>query len=148
MMPEETQIRVNLAPVVDVTMCLLVFFMLSTRMVERESSTKIDLPVAKAAQDTDRQELGSRFVVNVQDARLEGGDGVYFIVREQRMTLDEVLSRLAVEKRVSPDVNCIIRGDRTLAFEHVQSIMLGCAQIGVTKVTFSAVPRAAGMDPT
>ncbi len=147
-MPEETQIRVNLAPVVDVTMTLLVFFMLSTRMVERESSTQIDLPVARAAQDTDRQEMGNRFVVNVQDAQLEGGTGVYYIVREQRMTLDEVMARLAVEKRISPDVNCIIRGDRTLPFEYVQSIMLGCARVGVTKVTFSAVPRAAGVDPT
>ena len=145
-MPDETPIRVNLAPVVDVTMSLLIFFLLSTRMVERESSTRIDLPVARSAQDKDRQDLGNRFVVNVRDAREDGGEGVEFIVEEKTMTLNDVLNRLTEEKRIQPDVNCIIRADRTLPFEHVQQVMVGCGQIGVTKVTFSAVPRSSGID--
>lgn len=143
-MPDETPIRVNLAPVVDVTMSLLIFFLLTTRMVERESSTRIDLPVARSAQDTDRQDLGNRFVVNIRDARDEGGTGVEYVVDEKIMSLADVLNRLTEEKRHEPNVNCIIRGDRTLPFEYVQQVMVGCGRIGVTKVTFSAVPRGNG----
>ncbi|MCB9854614.1 MAG: biopolymer transporter ExbD [Phycisphaerales bacterium] len=143
-MPDETPIRVNLAPVVDVTMSLLIFFLLTTRMVERESSTRIDLPVARSAQDTDRQDLGNRFVVNIRDARDEGGTGVEYVVDEKIMSLADVLNRLTEEKRHQPNVNCIIRGDRTLPFEYVQQVMVGCGRIGVTKVTFSAVPRGSG----
>jgi biopolymer transport protein ExbD len=137
---------VNLAPVVDVTMSLLIFFLLSTRMVERESSTRIDLPVARAAQDKNRQDLGSRFVVNVRDARENGRMNVEYIVEEKTMSLNDVLNRLTEEKRIQPDVNCIIRADRTLPFDYVQQVMVGCGQIGVTKVTFSAVPRSSGAD--
>lgn len=145
-MPVETPIRVNLAPVVDVTMSLLIFFLLSTRMVERESSTRIDLPVARSARDTDRQELGNRFVVNVRDARAEGGADVEYVVEEKKMSLNDVLNRLTEVKRIQPDVNCIIRADRTLPFEHIQRVMVGCGQIGVTKVTFSAIPRASEVE--
>lgn len=145
-MPDETPIRVNLAPVVDVTMSLLIFFLLTTRMVERESSTRIDLPVARAAQNTDRQDLGNRFVVNIRDLRSEGGTGVDYVVEEKAMSLNDVLNRLTEIKRVQPDVNCIIRADRTLPFEHVQRVMVGCGRIGVTKVTFSAIPRSGNGD--
>lgn len=146
--PDETPIRVNLAPVVDVTMSLLIFFLLTTRMVERESSTRIDLPVARSARETDRQNLGDRFVVNVRDTRAEGGKAVEYVVEEKHMSLNDVLNRLTEVKRIQPDVNCIIRADRTLPFEHVQQVMVGCGRIGVTKVTFSAVPRSAGADPS
>ncbi|MCA9254935.1 MAG: biopolymer transporter ExbD [Phycisphaerales bacterium] len=130
-------------------MSLLIFFLLTTRMVERESSTRIDLPVARSAQDTDRQDLGNRFVVNVRDTRSEGGTGVEYVVDERVMSLSDVLNRLTEEKRHQPNVNCIIRGDRTLPFDYVQQIMVGCGRIGVTKVTFSATPRSqGGGDPT
>jgi hypothetical protein len=87
--PKETTISLNLAPMVDVMMCLLIFFMLATKMVEQENS-KIDLPLARAAKEVEKKELGNRFVINVRDAALRGGEGVDYLVREDVRTLAEV----------------------------------------------------------
>ena len=141
--PRTTPIRVNLAPMVDVTMCLLVFFMVTTKMVEMENSV-IDLPLAKSAKDVDKQKLGKRFVVNVRDARLEGGKGARYLVQDKEIHLSEVIDRLQRERQVDPLVNCVIRADRSLPYQHVQAVMVGCARAGIQKVTFSAVPREGG----
>ena len=63
--PQTTGMDLNLAPMVDVIMCLLIFFMLATNLVQNENSP-IDLPVAAAAKDAEKQDLGNRVVVNVR----------------------------------------------------------------------------------
>ncbi len=142
--PDATPIALNLAPMVDVTMCLLVFFILATRLVERETSAKIDLPVARSALEVDKQDLGSRFVINIQDGEMSGVDGPVYIVDEKQLSLDEVMARLAKQKSLIPDINCVIRGDKHLPYKYVQKVMANCAGLGVTKVTFSAIPRSQG----
>ncbi len=138
--PVTTPIKLNLAPMVDVTMCLLVFFLVTTKMVERENSA-IDLPVARSATDMEKQDLGNRFVVNVRDARLTGGDGAIYLVQEDEISLPEVLVRLQAARRDDTEVNCVIRADRNLPYKYVQRVMIGCARANIRKVTFSAVPR-------
>lgn len=138
--PTTTPIKLNLAPMVDVSMCLLVFFLVTTKMVERENS-EIDLPIARAARDVEKQELGNRFVVNVRDARLAGGAGAVYLIQEEALPLSEVLQRLRTVRRHDPDVNCVIRADRSLPYRYVQRVMMGCAREDVRKVTFSAVSR-------
>lgn len=142
--PEKTPIALNLAPMVDVTMCLLIFFILATRLVERETSAKIDLPVARSALEVDKQDLGNRFVINIQDGRDMGIEGPVFIVDEKQLALEAVLAKLGNEKTLGADVNCVIRGDKHLPYKYVQDVMAGCARLGVTKVTFSAIPRSQG----
>lgn len=142
--PTTTPIRVNLAPMVDVTMCLLVFFMVTTKMVELENNRDIDLPIAKSAKDVDKQDLGKRLVVNVRDARLDGGEGARYIVQETEIPLTKILQRLEREQQLDPGVNCVIRADNGLPYRYVQAVMVGCAKAGILKVTFSAVPRDGG----
>jgi biopolymer transport protein ExbD len=136
--PKATDVGLNLAPMVDVMMCLLVFFMLATKMVEQENS-QIDLPVARAAQDMDKQQLGNRLVVNVRDAALHGGEGVEYLVREDALSLDQVRGLLASEQQRDPEVNCVIRADRGVPYRDVQAVMMLCAQSDIRNITLSAL---------
>ncbi len=138
--PRTTPVRLNLAPMVDVTMCLLVFFMLTTRMVEQENNSTIDLPVALSARDAEKQELGKRFVINIRAS----DSGATYLVQEETLAYSEVLARLQNARRHDPDVNCVIRADRKLPYMYVQHVMSGCARANVQKVTFSANPREQG----
>lgn len=133
----------NLAPMVDVTMCLLIFFMVATRMVEQENS-QIDLPIAPTAEDAEKQELGNRFVVNVRSDGTPGVDHVAYLVQETEIPLSEVFTRLRAERQRDADVNCVIRADRGLPYKYVQAVMACCARADVRKVTFSAIPREGG----
>jgi len=125
---------------VDVTMCLLIFFMLTTEMVKSENSL-IDLPLASAAKRVEKKDLGDRFVINIRDARLSGGSGATYLVQEKETTLAGLLERLQAERSARAEVNCVIRADRGLPYKYVQAVMLGCAKAGVKKITFSALPR-------
>ncbi len=87
--PATTRLGLNLAPMVDVMMCLLIFFMLATKMVEQENS-RIDLPVAQAAKDAEKHTLGNRLVVNIREAALHGGQGAVYLIRENVVPFAEV----------------------------------------------------------
>ena len=136
--PATTRLSLNLAPMVDVMMCLLIFFMLATKMVERENSY-IDLPVAKAAKDAEKQELGNRFVINVRRPQPPEDDGPVYLVREERVSLGEVGDLLMAERERDPNVNCVIRADRELPYRHVQAVMAACARAKISNLTFGAL---------
>lgn len=125
---------------VDVSMCLMIFFMLTTQMVKNENST-IDLPNALSAKDVEKKDLGDRFVINVRNAVQDGGAGAVYIVQEKAISLTDLSERLRQERINKTNVNCVIRADRDLPYKYVQAVMLVCSNVGIQKVTFSAVPR-------
>lgn len=142
--PRITPIAINLAPMVDVMMCMLIFFMLATKMVERENST-IDLPLALAAKEIDKSDLGNRFVVNVRQA----AGGVVYVVTEELLSLDQVRSRLAATVKTAKeenlgDVNFIIRGERNVAYHDIEALLKLCRDENVRNVTFSALQGEGG----
>lgn len=134
--PKAASFDLNLAPMVDVMMCLLIFFMLATRMVEQENS-RIDLPVARAAQDVETADRASRLVINITKTD-DPGEPAY-LIREEKRSLEEVLDFLAAESSRQRDLNCVIRADRDLAYGHVEAVLEGCAKAGVSNITFSAL---------
>lgn len=139
--PKTTRLDLNLAPMVDVMMCLLIFFMLATRMVEQENS-QIDLPVAAASKEVEKQALGNRFVVNIRPA----DHGAQYIVRESIVAFTEVRDLLAIEAARDPGVNCVIRADHELPYRYVQAVMAACANARIQNVTFGALRSNGGGD--
>lgn len=140
--PRTTPIGLNLAPMVDVIMCLLIFFMLATQMVQLENS-RIDLPEASAAKVAEKRALGKRVVVNVRPARdEESGEAVYEL-DGQATPAAELYARLEREGRQDPTVNCVIRGARNVPYRFVEAVLVGCAAGKIENITFSAL-RAEG----
>jgi biopolymer transport protein ExbD len=135
--PPITPLTLNLAPMVDVMMCLLIFFMLATKMVEREH-TLIDLPTATAAREPERTEAG-RFVVNI---RREGGRPVYML-RDETQPLDALLAQLSSAARLDPRMTCLIRADKAAAYADVEAVLAGCSRVGVRSVQFGALQGGA-----
>ncbi len=134
--PAAASFDLNLAPMVDVMMCLLIFFMLATRMVEQENS-RIDLPVARTAQDLERSQLDHRFVINITNPK--GAPGPTYLIREESHTRDEVFELIDAEARRHPGVNCVIRADRGLPYAQIETILEQCVRAGVTNITFGAL---------
>jgi biopolymer transport protein ExbD len=127
---------------VDVMMCLLIFFMLATKMVEQEH-TRIDLPVAKSARDAERQTPTGRFVVNIRRANAAGKQEIVYMLREETLPLGELLERLSSASRIDPRMTCLIRADRGVAYRDVEAVLAGCVRAGVANITLGAI-RANG----
>lgn len=139
--PAAASFDLNLAPMVDVMMCLLIFFMLATRMTEQESS-RIDLPIARAAQDFEQSRLDHRFVINITNPKKASGPT--YLIREVPQTREEVFDLIEAEARKHPDVNCVIRADRNLAFGQIEAILEHCAKAGVSNISFGALRSEGG----
>jgi biopolymer transport protein ExbD len=121
----------NLAPLVDVMMCLIIFFMLTGKLAQRER-TPVELPRSEAAR-SETADGSRRFIVNAVDA---AGEAQYRIGGDV-LPLDALSERMAVEAKRDPDVSCYIRADRRLEYGHVEPILIQCRRAGIRRVTFA-----------
>lgn len=137
--PVPTSLSVNLAPMVDVMMVLIIFFMLATDLVKRETH-QVDLPYAAASEEiSGPADLGNRVVINVLARPFEPADQVDYWIGDKLVTPATILGRLQREGQRDPNVRCVIRADRDVAFRHVQTVLLACAKAKVANLAFSTI---------
>lgn len=137
----------NLAPMVDVMMCLIIFFLLGSTLV-LEESRPVELPWALAAQQMDRSELGSRIVVNVRPAPNPDMPAEYVVVGWDGRNVTEALftpeqlhthlmSAAAAARARQEEICCVIRADRDVKYREVETALRGCGLARIARVVFS-----------
>ncbi len=128
----------QIAPMIDVLLVLLVFFM-SISSTEVLSSVKgIELPVAAAGKDSEKN--AGQVIINV--TWLLGVGGIE--ISEQRFSSPQDIKRLLTDARTAnPLVRVLIRADKTVRFEFMREVMRAAAESGIGNVTFSVVDKAA-----
>ncbi len=144
----------NLAPMVDVMMCLIIFFLLAGKIVDAQHRP-LNLAYAQAALEVGRGELGRRVVINVRPGEddplmaeyiVEGWDGRKITERLLRPAeINEYLqSRAQRAVANNTDLRCVIRADQDVAYGHVEVVLRGCGLAKIGKVVFSV---RAGEEP-
>lgn len=146
--PASTAMTLNLAPMVDVMMCLIIFFLLGSRFVDAQHKA-LELPVAVAAHDVDRSELGPRIVINVRpredddflaDYLVTDFDGQQII--ERILTRDDIDDYVARRARMSgvpvEELRCVIRADQQVRYRHVEAVLRACGLAKIRNIVFSA----------
>ena len=102
--------EINVTPLVDVVLVLLIIFMVVTPMLHR--GVKIDLP--ETAHHQKHQDSGEQLVVSVR------GDGVY--IETDKLEGERLSARLRQElKTTSRPVH--IRADRSLSYGAVRKVL-------------------------
>ncbi|MEZ6064846.1 MAG: biopolymer transporter ExbD [Planctomycetaceae bacterium] len=115
----------NLTPMIDVVLLLVIFFMVGTQFAEEESQYEIDLPTARTAQPLTGGP--DEIVVNIyRDGRL--------IVSEREVSVDELetLLRSARERYAKQAVT--VRGDGSGPYQHVMTVLDLCRRTGIVNV--------------
>jgi biopolymer transport protein ExbD len=152
--PKPMSWELNLAPMVDVMMCLIIFFLLATELVDR-AHRPVDLPFAVAAKTVDRSELRSRVVINIRESGDETVPAEYVVVGwdgrkiTERVLLPEEIEPLLHTKADQAadreeDLRCVIRADKQVTYNDVEVVLRGCGLAQIGKIVFSA---NAGPDP-
>ncbi len=128
----------QIAPMIDVLLVLLIFFMSSiTKQVARVDKT-ILLPVAKNASKSDNARDQS--IINVRwDAAKKHATFVFEDKAFDR--LDPVVPVLAQSAKNNPKYRLVIRGDRLVPAEQISLAMSAAASAGIADITFAASPR-------
>jgi biopolymer transport protein ExbD len=119
---------IQLAPLVDVLLLLLIFFLMTWNAARNEN--ELDVKVPKASQAKERPAPIGDVVVNVK------ADGNVIVNRRTlgAAELSELLKNLV---QLNPEQAVVIRGDETGAYKNIIGILNLCTEAGVTNVAFA-----------
>ncbi len=120
--------EINVVPYIDVTLVLLIIFMITAPLVP--TGVEVDLPQADA--ETVDQESEPPVIVSIDR------QGQYFIdIGEQNdnpVSAEDLLYRVAAVLRNKPETQVYIRGDTAVAYGKVVSVMAALKKAGVPSV--------------
>lgn len=119
---------VNITPLVNVALVLLIIFMVVTPMIRE--GIQVNLPPAEHGTDSSREEEG-QVVVTVDD---EGA----IHVNLKRVSPSELERELLMAFRGREDKPIVIKGDRTLHYGQILEVMYLSKKIGATEVELVA----------
>jgi biopolymer transport protein ExbD len=121
--PEEPTL--NLAPMIDIVLLLVIFFMVGTQFTEADRQYEIELPTVSVAQPLTG--LPDELVINI------GQDGtVYF--RGQTIAFEALKRELQTARQRFADQAVIIRGDAEVPYQRVMDVLSLCQQVRMTNV--------------
>jgi biopolymer transport protein ExbD len=137
----------QIAPMIDVLLVMLIFFMTITSAQVLRVDKNIKLPIGTHAQR--KENVRSEAIVNV---RWESGTrrAVFTFLDKLYANPDDLVPELRAAKETSegghergqnPDFRVVIRADRDVPALYVSQVMNAAGQAGAGDISFSAVNR-------
>jgi biopolymer transport protein ExbD len=119
---------IQLAPLVDVLLLLLIFFLLTWNAARNENELDVKVPKASAAKEKSAP-VGD-VVVNVK------ADG-NVVVNRRTLTSAELTDLLKNLVQLNSEQAVIIRGDEAGAYKNIIGVLNICTEAGITNVAFA-----------
>jgi biopolymer transport protein ExbD len=120
---------INVTSLVDVTLCLLIIFMLTAPYIQ--GGVEVDLPQA----DTRNQIVREGPVISITDNRQ-----IYF--EEDAVTLDELIERLAPFLEDRETIPVYLRADAENPYGFVLQVMAAIERAGFVNLSLVADPES------
>ncbi|VTU38157.1 Biopolymer transport protein ExbD [Variovorax sp. PBS-H4] len=127
--PDEVMNEINMTPLVDVMLVLLIIFIITVPVMKH--AVNIDLPRASSEPEHTKPQ---NIVFTV------AADGSYYW-NEQKIADSELTTRLAAEAAKDPQPELHIRGDKAVRYERVAQAMSAAREAGVRKIGFITEPE-------
>jgi len=125
---DEVMSEINMAPLVDVMLVLLIIFIITIPVMKH--SVNVDLPVAKAQPQ----------VILRQTVRLSvDAQGVYYW-NDAVVEVSALAGLLQAEAAREPQPELHIRGDKAVRYEYVATLMASAQRAGLRKIGFVTEP--------
>jgi biopolymer transport protein ExbD len=128
--PDEVMNEINMTPLVDVMLVLLIIFIITVPVMKH--AVNIDLPRATSEPE---QPKPQNILFSVT------ADGSYYW-NETKIDDSELPGRLAAEAAKEPQPELHIRGDKAVRYERVAKAMSEAREAGVRKIGFITEPDA------
>ena len=116
----------QMAPMIDMVFLLLVFFMMASRMAQRQN---IPMNIPDATKAVVPKERPNRWVINItKDGDLYSGD--------QETTLPELEKMIKVRLKENPKTKIYLRADEDTKHKEVKKVMTAMAKAGISDFIF------------
>jgi biopolymer transport protein ExbD len=119
---------INVTPLVDVVLVLLIIFMVVTPMLQRGKDVQLPVTSNPTVKKTDEK---NEVLVSVT------ADGQTYIDTD-RVGREDLLARMSETYQRSPGKVVVIKGDKRLTFGEVKDVMMLVNQAGFTNVAVMA----------
>lgn len=138
---EEDPVMDN-SSMIDMVFQLLMFFMVSSRLLLNTIDPAIDIPVASNAKPP--EEHAGRIVIHVYE---DGGFGGKSRSEEPLDTMTQITAyveekKTVMEKNVTPKI--LLRGDKASIVKYSKQVVQAAGDAGVNTIIFSAFPTSKG----
>ena len=124
----------QLAPMIDVVLFLLTFFLLTWNIARYETELDVRVPTAKQGETPKR--LPGEIILNVK------ADGRVILNRRQ-VTRDELVTILKQIVGQFPNQAVILRADEQAEYRHVVHVLDACREADIWNVAFATAPEEA-----
>ena len=125
---QPTMLGFQIAPMVDILLVLLVFFIVTWNFALTENELDIKVPTAISAKE--QQPMPQQAVVNV---RKDGS----VVMHRQPLTLQQLREKLSKMAEIFPDYAIILRADEDLPYKNLMAVMDICRQANIWNVAFA-----------
>ena len=131
----DDDLQVDMSPMIDMVFLLLIFFIVASTVIVVKQDPEVKPPIAKHSRKA--KDGKGRIVINVRE------DGT-FLAETATLTFDDskaiqeyIKERKAVEegKGLTPIIH--LRGDKTVSFKYVRTVIRAAAIAGVDNVVLS-----------
>lgn len=129
--------EINVTPLVDVMLVLLIIFMVTAPMIEPPSA-KVELPNVETGQTLDQKD---RFLTLEADIK-----GVIWIGKTG-LKLSELTEKLKHNPKIKQDRKVYLRADRRLKYRHILKIMIALRKAGVMRIDLVTDPTRVRLRP-
>jgi biopolymer transport protein ExbD len=126
---DEPMAAMNVVPLVDVMLVLLVIFIVTAPILTH--AVKIDLPKASSSANITKPEH-IEFGIREDGSLFWSGEAV---------TLDQLPARFAAEAAKQPQPELHLRADRLVHYEKVAQVMAIAAKAGLVRIGFVSEPE-------
>lgn len=117
-----------IAPMVDILLVVLVFFIVTWNFALTEN--ELDVRVPSASKANEPQPYVGQVVINIR------ADGT-IVVNRQPKTGPQLLQQLKKLAQLYPDQAVIVRGDENVNYKHIVEVLDICRQADIWNVAFA-----------
>jgi biopolymer transport protein ExbD len=126
----DEEVAIDMSPMIDMVFLLLIFFIVASAIIDDKEKVKIPEAVyAKVAEDTT-----GRFELTVKE------DGT-IVVGKSPVSIEQLKEMLVPEVEFDPEVQIVIRADKSVKYKKNEEIMTACAEVGANNMIFSSFEK-------
>lgn len=143
--PESHTSHPNVTPLIDIMMCLIIFFMVVAKIGVTTGAEKMDIP--STVLGTNIKDMGNTLTLNVRSGILDEPLVTALVKGDIRPTelklhdpatgQNQLLNTLKLYKSQNPQFKVIVRGEADMAYRFLQPVLTTCAEANVRNVDFN-----------
>lgn len=126
---------INLTPMIDVVLCLLIFFMAATRLYDwEEEQIQVNVPQVSQAQPMTSAPRDLPLIIKAPGQ---------ITLDQTSYNLKDLVPVLRQAREQYPDQGVIVRGEAALSYQDLADVLSACEEAGIGNVRLSVRPKDA-----